>query len=70
VSFASVSSRVQALWGPLQQRDGSLPSRHRPVLIAILLAVFALRLGIGLALPNINHADELRWLMAMNWWAS
>jgi phosphatidylinositol glycan class B len=59
VSFASVSSRVQALWGPLQQRDGSLPSGHRPFLIAILLAVFALRLASGLALPNINHADEV-----------
>ena len=59
MSFASVSSRAQALWGPLQQRDGSLPSGHRRILIAILLAVFALRLGVGLALPNINHADEV-----------
>ena len=59
MSFASVSSRVPSLWGPLQHRDGSLPSGHRRVLVAILLAVFALRLGVGVALPNINHADEV-----------
>ena len=47
------------MWGPLQHTEGALPAGTRPVLLAILLASFALRLGVGMRLPSIHHADEV-----------
>jgi phosphatidylinositol glycan class B len=54
--LAALASR---LWGPLQREPDVLPGGFRPALLAVLVAAFALRFGIGWWLPNINQADEV-----------
>ena len=46
------------LWGQLARRE-AMPAGYRPILIAVMLAAFALRLGLAWRLPTIHHADEI-----------
>lgn len=50
---------MRGLWERAGQNREASVSPRRAVLIVILLATFTVRLGTALALPNINHADEV-----------
>ena len=50
---------IAIAWGRLQAPERALDARARPILLTILAATFVLRLGLGLALPNIHQADEI-----------
>ena len=56
---SSALSRINGVWGPLQNGDRPTSARDRSALIAVLLLAFALRMGVAWLLPNINHADEV-----------
>ena len=50
---------ISRLWGPPEFTRGVLPDSARPILLAILVSTFILRLAVAWLLPNIQHADEV-----------
>jgi phosphatidylinositol glycan class B len=55
----SISTWSAWVWGPIQRSEQALPAGYRSILLAIMIACFALRLGMAWRLPNIHHADEI-----------
>jgi hypothetical protein len=51
--------RFIRLWGDLARAPATLPDGYRSLLVAVLAAAFALRLGLAWFLPSIHHADEI-----------
>lgn len=51
--------RFERLWGDLATAPRALPAGYRPILFSILVAAFALRVGVAWFLPSIQHADEI-----------
>lgn len=54
-----MKDRTAWLWGPLAQPGAARPVASRTTLGLLLLAAFALRLGVAWRLPSIHHADEV-----------